>query len=1380
VLLVLTGGPTVLAAVSQAKIVREYAGRQAALALREQLGLIAQIDEVQVDLSRLRVAARGIVLDHPEHGRFAKADLLEIRPSWWALLRGRIDLHSITIERATVWLKIRDGRIENLPTFPKPATGKSDKLELPFNFLNVEQARLLIDAEPIASGELRNIEIHLSATDPRLLNVKIEAAGGFVRHEKGRDALSHLKMLGTYSPKALNIDVLRFETPDVQLGVHDAELALPKLDRYRGRLSLDLYVPQLEHWPLGVTLPHIEGQLELEANAEGDAHGPRGTAQVVLDRAVVDQYGLGERVVLNASFDPSQVSFKGIANVIRDGGSVDLDGKLGLRKGLPLTVHASVHDVGFAKLMEQLGVSPNAIVDWTLAGNFTLAGTLDPFELSGPLRMPTRDFRVLRHAWHAPPPERRIMGVSSARLAGNVVVRPEGIHLNDIDIELPNSRLNVTVLLGFDNALRLHAEGLDWSLGDCSPLIDLPLGGRGSFSAEVAGTFSDPVVRGHVKVAGYAFNNFDFGDVETDFEVDRDLMGVHFPHIDAVKGQSRFAIDQGFLDFRKDAFRTGGQATIERLALADFYRIFHYDGDERYDPYQALVDGKVDLDFTLGYPGDSPNGTMVAGIDLAIAEASLDGYAFQEGRFVGRWKWLDHERGYESGELTVEQMWLRKGAGTLSVSGKMGQGGALDFVTVGDKLSVRDAEGLRDHIPGLTGTLALTGTVKGTPKKTRADLEVSGTGLALSGEPIGDGRAYVRLTDKSDPWIAEALTWRQGAPPKEAPCGHGREGLARGQWPEDPPLHTREGPETALDQPMAFVVCGHALDGQLAVDMAVGRTKQYPLRGRIGLVDLNFSKLLPRVRAHNPLHGSVSGTLSLHDGSALQPQTLAGELLLTKLEAGELNVEMKNKGPLAIRFDRGSFEVQSAQLVGPSSQLDVTGGGSFSGGLALEFDGSVDLALLTSLSQTVTEASGNLALSFKVTGQMEHPDVYGQAVVRDAALQIASFPEAIREVSGKITFSARRVLLEGFSAKVAGGTVAWGGAAELVGRGIGSYALQIDATDLAIEPRDGIEIKLGGHGELAWKKGDRLPLLSGKLRLDELIYKRPIKMERTLGELATPERAESASYDPALDGLAIDLEIEQAKPLRISNNLIDAQLRLETDKLPFRLVGTDQRLGILGNMSVKKGKIRFRERIFEIRQGDVRFEDETRIDPRFDLRATTEVRRTSNTDRTDWRIEIHAFGSRDQFQFELSSEPHLSEDDIALLLTLGMTHAELAQLQTGELASAAALEALATVSGVQGEVHRALPQIDDFRISSAYSDRTNRTEPQVVIGKRIAENVRLTAATGIAESRDFKTGVELELNDKTSVQAVYNNQNTTSAAQIGDVGVDLKWRLEFD
>jgi translocation and assembly module TamB len=58
--------------------------------------------------------------------------------------------------------------------------------------------------------------------------------------------------------------------------------------------------------------------------------------------------------------------------------------------------------------------------------------------------------------------------------------------------------------------------------------------------------------------------------------------------------------------------------------------------------------------------------------------------------------------------------------------------------------------------------------------------------------------------------------------------------------------------------------------------------------------------------------------------------------------------------------------------------------------------------------------------------------------------------------------------------------------------------------------------------------------------------------------------------------------------------------------------------------------------------------------------------------------------------------------------------------------------------------------------------------------------VRLSASTGIAESRDFSTGVELQISDETSVEAVYNNQNSTSTSHLGDVGVDLKWRLEFD
>src|SRR4029077_16655493 len=128
----------------------------------------------------------------------------------------------------------------------------------PFHTLRVKQARLIVDAGPVGNGEVRNIEIVLSTASSRLLTVKLEASGGFVRHATGRDVLSHLKLLGTYSPRALNVDVLRFETPEVQIGVREAELALPKLDRYRGRVELSLFLPQLARWPLGFSLPALQ------------------------------------------------------------------------------------------------------------------------------------------------------------------------------------------------------------------------------------------------------------------------------------------------------------------------------------------------------------------------------------------------------------------------------------------------------------------------------------------------------------------------------------------------------------------------------------------------------------------------------------------------------------------------------------------------------------------------------------------------------------------------------------------------------------------------------------------------------------------------------------------------------------------------------------------------------------------------------------------------------------------------------------------------------------------------------------------------------------------------------------------------------------------
>jgi len=241
-----------------------------------------------------------------------------------------------------------------------------------------------------------------------------------------------------------------------------------------------------------------------------------------------------------------------------------------------------------------------------------------------------------------------------------------------------------------------------------------------------------------------------------------------------------------------------------------------------------------------------------------------------------------------------------------------------------------------------------------------------------------------------------------------------------------------------------------------------------------------------------------------------------------------------------------------------------------------------------------------------------------------------------------------------------------------------------------------------------------------------------------------------------------------------------------------------------GNVRLQPGgRLRLRRNEFEIRQGTVRFDDLTRIAPQVDVTATTEYRRYAGLDsgaRTTraasgaadtagsiggaaggrWLITVHAYGDAEKLKVDMSSEPALAQDDIFLLLTVGVTRAELDQAQSASVGGSVALEALGTMTGADRAVQQAVPVIDEFRFGSAYSSRTGRTEPTVTIGKRLAERIRANVTSGLAESREVRSNVEWQLNRRVSVQGSYDNVNDISSSSLGNLGADVRWRLEFE
>jgi len=95
--------------------------------------------------------------------------------------------------------------------------------------------------------------------------------------------------------------------------------------------------------------------------------------------------------------------------------------------------------------------------------------------------------------------------------------------------------------------------------------------------------------------------------------------------------------------------------------------------------------------------------------------------------------------------------------------------------------------------------------------------------------------------------------------------------------------------------------------------------------------------------------------------------------------------------------------------------------------------------------------------------------------------------------------------------------------------------------------------------------------------------------------------------------------------------------------------------------------------------------------------------------------------------------------------------------------------------------HDATPAVGRSSPPSARShDEIARLEPTVTIGKRLNGRARASVTTGLAESREVRSNVEWRLSNRVSVESSYDNVNDISSSALGNLGADIRWRLEFE
>jgi translocation and assembly module TamB len=203
----------------------------------------------------------------------------------------------------------------------------------------------------------------------------------------------------------------------------------------------------------------------------------------------------------------------------------------------------------------------------------------------------------------------------------------------------------------------------------------------------------------------------------------------------------------------------------------------------------------------------------------------------------------------------------------------------------------------------------------------------------------------------------------------------------------------------------------------------------------------------------------------------------------------------------------------------------------------------------------------------------------------------------------------------------------------------------------------------------------------------------------------------------------------------------------------------------------------FRGNEFNLTHAIVTFADRSRVDGALDVHGQAQVR--------DYQIYMHAFGPLADPKLDLTSTPALSQPDIMTLLSLGFTARDSAAgVGVGGVATAAALQALMTASGMDEQVRRFLPRggvLQDLsvRVTTVYSDVTGQVEPRAEFESwLLRDRLRLRYQAPLGAARGQRAQAEVRLGDHGALQYQWDNESADVAS--GDHGVDLKLRWEWN
>lgn len=1413
----------------QSAPIQRWAAAETSRLLREELGLEATFN-VELSLIPLRLAVTDLVVPSTDgHEPALQTRLTAISPRFFSLLAGRIDVGDIELEDTQLRLRIDGGQIQNL-ALRLPESDKSEKKKFefkrsPFRSLTIKNTQLDLELDGFRI-QTDAIDLDAFAEPDFSLDLALQIAGAtFSRAREtptglhfDEDRLCRFELRASLSREQILVRRLSL------LGALDSQAALSTAPDCpaAGPDQVALRLSQVRITPQETGLPHIRGRVFLRAPGalanrlvdlppflgwagfsgeillDGKSRLPEVQGHLSGENLKLGDYVISKRMHGQVLLSDDKVRIPHLEAEWGNGHTV-ISNLLfePFTEGLPLSIeHIDSRNIDFPGLMRDIDVTDQTIVDWNYdwVDIRQFRGTLSPFTLEGQISSQTSNFAVYNAAYSSPH-KKRMIGVPQAFIAGSFRAHSQALEFHSTQTKFGKSSLPIKLLsLGLKGSKSPFSltmeEGAVLDLADVGPIAGLDIQGRAQLDIALQGRMGHPELRGNVSVQGFSLGGFEAGDLEQG-EVYFEPLFVDFKNLQGKRGGMRFTLPSARLDF-------GGDATVEFAAavqspafvLREFFEIFHFDEDPRFAGFEGEGSTQAEVRYVLGGPEDPcDSGRLTVQGQLALESLQFFGEKFSgsEGEFS--FDWFDMEAGLRGFHLDVPSLSLRKGSGSVFGTAQVRSGGRIQGHLLGTRVPLSRLDLFGDFFAQtdgfVTGSARLLGSLE--RLEIQSDLQIS----ELKADPVVLPPSQLQLS-----WLPA----REPLPTsgKVSACGRA---LA-------PPFDPTAPPRNETDE---IHVSGSLLAGQIRLeDLTWERGLTPKLRGGVQLSRLDIPALLrflpPALLPATLPDGHISGRLDLKEVFLERPFDSQAQFTLdqAELRLGSLAARL-TEGPSVWTVHDGAVQTPALTLAlqaadGPEALLDVQASVDRKQNLEAELRlRNTSLEALGSSFPGIERAEGQLAFGASVRGTLSEPELRGTLALTEGRVFLSAFAAPLTQVQLRIDATSQGLHIAQGEARWGGGTVQISGNTPLSRGELGTTRLEIHSQQVSLPLDDEVRVVFDTDLQLEipspQSESEKLPRLTGQVLLQNASYERPMAITADLASLTgRGKKTEVDTYHAEKDKLELDILLRAQRPLTVKNALVEASL--EIDPSGLRISGTNQRFGAMGNVEVTPGgRIFLRRNAFEVQSGLVRFNDPTRLHPQVDVTARTEFRRFEDRGATqagvhaaasagtpvagNWRILLRAYGPPDDLRIDLTSDPPLGQDDIFLLLTVGLTRTELDQTRSSGVGNSLALEALGTLSGAESAITDTVP-IDEFRFGSMYSARSGRTEPTVTIGKRLSDRIRASITTSLSDTNEVRSNIEYRATQKLSVEGSYDNAQRAGAPAIGNLGGDVRFRLEFN